>query len=51
MKTAYELSKEIIQTVKPACSYGGSDYEAWKVSARTKLSSLLGIDRFTKVAP
>ena len=51
MKTAYELSKELIQTVKPACSYDGGDYEAWKVSSRAKLTSLLGIDKFQKVAP
>ncbi len=51
MKTAYELSKELIQEVKPSNTYLGGDYKTWKLSAREKLSSLLGMDKFQKVEP
>lgn len=49
MKTAYEHSKELIQKVTPSMSYKGEDYDSWKKCAREKLSSLLGMDKFTKV--
>ncbi|MBQ8525916.1 MAG: hypothetical protein IJ460_04285 [Clostridia bacterium] len=51
MKTAYEHSKELIQKIKPAMSYKGENYETWRLSAREKLSGLLGMDKFEKVAP
>lgn len=51
MKTTYEFAKELIQQVNPSDSYKGENYEAWKRKARAKLSSLLGMDKFTKVAP
>ena len=51
MKTAYELSKELIQTVIPKFSYDGENYESWKTSSRLVLSDLLGIDKFEKVDP
>ena len=49
MKTAYEYNKERIQTVKPSMSYTGEDFDAWRQSAREKLSQLLGLDKFSKV--
>ena len=49
MKTAYELSKELIQRVTPSMSYDGGDFQEWKAMAREKLSSLLGMDKFKKV--
>jgi len=51
MKTAYELSKELIQTVTPSNTYSGNDYNSWKLQARKLLSSLLGIDKLQKVEP
>ena len=51
MKTAYELSKELIQKVTPRFSYDGENYESWKTSSRLVISDLLGIDKFEKVAP
>lgn len=51
MKTTYEFAKELIQQVNPTDSYKGENYEAWKKEARKKLSLLLGMDKFTKVAP
>ena len=50
MKTAYENSKMLIQKVTPALAYAGQG-EAWKNSAREKLSSLLGMEKFQKVDP
>ena len=51
MKTTYEFAKELIQQVNPTDSYKGENYDVWKKDARAKLSSLLGMDKFTKVAP
>lgn len=48
MKTAYEYNKELIQKVKPAMSYDGSDFACWQKTAREKLTELMGLDRFTK---
>ena len=49
MKTAYEHNKELIQKVTPSMSYNGEDFVVWKKKAREKLSSLLGMDKFSKV--
>ncbi len=49
MKTAYENNKEIIQKVVPSMAYRGEDVLKWQSSARKKLSSLLGMDKFTLV--
>ena len=49
MKTACEYSRELLRNVKPQMSYDGENYERWKTEARKKLSSLLGLDRFTLV--
>lgn len=51
MKSAYENNKDLMQLQKPALAYGGKDFEAWKNSAREKLSELLGMNKFTYVAP
>lgn len=51
MKTAYEFNKELIQKVKPTMSYGGGDFEAWRKTARAKLSDLMGLDKFEKCDP
>ncbi len=51
MKTAYEYNKEKIQMLKPSMSYLGEDFDAWKQSARAKLSELLGMNKFSKVEP
>jgi len=51
MKTTYEFAKELIQQVNPTDSYKGENYDTWKKEAREKLSKLLGMDKFTKVAP
>ena len=51
MKTAYQLSKELIQNVTPQMSYDGKNYVEWKDSKRKLLSSLLGMDKFEAVAP
>jgi len=50
MKTAYEHNKELIQKVIPAMAYSGGDLEKWQKEARIKLSELLGMEKFTKVA-
>ena len=51
MKTAFEHNKEEIQKVIPTMSYSGGDYASWKKEAREKLSLLLGMEKFSKVAP
>lgn len=51
MKTAYENSKELMQLQKPSMSFDGKDFKTWRVSAREKLSELLGMAKFTDVAP
>lgn len=51
MKTAYDYAKELIQNVKPQMAYNGGDVESWQMSARDKLSELLGMDKFYKVDP
>lgn len=51
MKTAYEHNKELMKMQKPSMAYDGKNFENWKSSAREKLSQLLGMDKFTKVAP
>ncbi len=49
MKTAYEQNKELIQKVTPRMSYNGGNIKEWQLSARNKLSQLLGMDKFQKV--
>lgn len=49
MKTAYEYSKEIMQKVTPSMSYEGTDFANWQKKARSKLCSLLGLEKFEKV--
>ena len=51
MKSAYEHNKDLIQGVIPSMSYDGGDFQEWKASSRDKLSQLLGMDKFKKVAP
>lgn len=51
MKTSFEHNSELIQKVIPSMSYNGENIEEWKKTARAKLSELLGMDKFTKVAP
>ena len=48
---AVEQSKKRLNTIKPDMSYPGKDLDAWKVGAREKLRSLLGMNQFEKVAP
>ncbi|MBQ9940470.1 MAG: hypothetical protein IJO74_02905 [Clostridia bacterium] len=51
MKTAYQYNKELMKDIVPSMSYTGGDFNEWKIKARQKLSSLLGIDRFEKTLP
>ena len=51
MKTAFEHSKKLIQDTKPSMAFAGGDFAAWRKAAREKLSELLGMDKFTAVAP
>lgn len=51
MKSAYENNKELMQLQKPTLSYAGESFETWRISAREKLSELLGMDKFTYVNP
>jgi len=51
MKSAYEYTKELVKNVKPSMSYDGGDFKKWQKEARGKLCELLGMDKFTKVAP
>jgi len=51
MKTAYENNKELMQKQTPSMAYDGKDFESWKAAAREKLSSLLGMEKFSKVSP
>lgn len=49
MKTSCEYNRELIQKIEPKMSYCGKDYEIWKAGAREKLSSLIGMQKFTLV--
>ncbi len=49
MKTSYEYTRELLNTIQPSMAYNGENIEEWKQTARSKLTSLLGIDRFVKV--
>lgn len=51
MKSAYENSKELMQMQKSSMSYALKDFETWRISAREKLSELLGMNKFNDVAP
>lgn len=51
MKNTYEFLKEKLQTVTPDFSYDGVCFDSWKNEARKKLGSLIGLDKFEKVAP
>ena len=50
MKTAYEFLKERIQDQKQSMSYSG-DLKKWQPEAREKLKELIGLDKFSLVAP
>lgn len=49
MKKSCEYNRELLQSVKPKMTYNGSDYDEWKINARKKLSSLIGLDKITLV--
>ncbi len=49
MKTAYDNNKALMQKVTPSMSCDISAFEEWQISARNKLSQLLGLDKFNKV--
>jgi dienelactone hydrolase len=51
MTTAFENTKKILSEVKPSMAYDGGNLRLWQNTARQKLSELLGMDKFTKVAP
>ena len=51
MKTAFDLTKELIQKTHPSMAYTGGDLAAWQGEARKKLAELLGMDKFRKVDP
>lgn len=46
MKNTYDYQREKAQLVKPAMTYNGSDYTAWKIHAREKLRELLGMEKY-----
>lgn len=50
MKTAYENNKELIQKQRQSMAFDEKNFEEWKTMARKKLSELLGMEKFTKVA-
>ena len=49
MKSTCEHNRELLKRVKPQMSYSGENYDRWKIDAKKKLSSLIGLDRFTLV--
>lgn len=51
MKTSYENNIDLMKKVIPQMSYINGDFDAWRKTAREKLCSLLGMDKFTKVDP
>ena len=51
MKSAYEYLCGVVRGVVPSMAYDGGDYGAWSTKAREKLAELVGMDKFTKVAP
>ena len=48
---AFELNAKLIREIKPSMSYDGKNLEEWQRTAKAKLAELLGMDKFTKVAP
>ena len=51
MKSAYINNKELIGEIVPSMGYNGKNLEGWLLSARAKLSDLIGIDKFVKTSP
>ena len=51
MKTTYRHAIDLVQKTKAQYSYDGSDLATWQKQARERLASLMGLDKFTKVAP
>lgn len=51
MKTTYQHNIGLVQKIKPAYAFDGTDLKAWQKQARERLASLMGLDKFTKVAP
>lgn len=49
MNKAFKNVTLLMQDMKPAMSYDGSDFTLWQKNARAKLSELLGMKSFTKV--
>lgn len=49
MKKSYEYNQELLKKVTPKMSYCGKNYEEWKLEARKKLSSLIGLDKLSLV--
>ena len=51
MKTTYQHNIGLVQKIKPAYEFDGKDLITWQKQARERLSALMGLDKFTKVAP
>ena len=51
MKASCEYSRELLKKVEPKMSYDGKNYDEWKISARKKLSSLIGLDKIVLADP
>lgn len=51
MRSAYNYLNEAIRSVSPQMAYDGKNYSEWKSEARAKLKDLLGMDKFSLVAP
>lgn len=51
MKSAYEFNKEKLRQTVPAMTFADGNFAAWQLSAREKLTELLGLNRFVRTSP
>ena len=51
MKSAYEFNKEKLRQAVPAMTFADGNFAAWQLSAREKLTELLGLNRFVRTSP
>lgn len=51
LKSAVENIREKLKEINPSMSYNGEEFELWQNKAREKLSNLIGMDKFERIAP
>lgn len=51
MMLPFEYVRDLLNDITPQMAYNGADFTSWQESSRKKLAEILGMQKFSKVAP